>query len=112
MSGFMTTFKVDYGGIREVKRSDKNGEEIVTEGGSSGEKTATVSEDLMGDNSSLPKYMIFMMGGIVLLLILIFIVWYCARKRMMIKVKERVHNLRLQARPENLLRNDIKGNIK
>ena len=56
--------------------------------------------------------MIYMMGGIVGLLVLIFLIWYCARKRMMIRVKEKIQDLRMKGRPETLVREEIKINLK
>ena len=111
MSGFLATFRIDYGGVREVKFSDKNGGQtttvnIVIDGDEEG------LDEMLEDNKALPVYMVYFMGGIILLVIFVFICWYCARKRMMIRVREKVHNLRLKARPDNLVRDDIKGNIK
>ena len=107
----MATFRVDYGGVREIENGDKNS-------GQSSTMNIIIDEDvdeleeMLDDNKALPIYMIYFMGGIILLVILVFFCWYCARKRMMIRVKVKVHNLRLKARPENLVRDDIKGNIK
>ena len=52
------------------------------------------------------------MGGIVLLLIAIFLVWYVARKRMMVRVRARIQRLRMEGRPSNLIKTEIKANLK
>ena len=111
MSGFLATFRVDHGGVREVKNNDKNGGQSTTVNIVIDEDVDDF-EEMLDDNKALPVYMVYFMGGIILLVILVFVCWYCARKRMMIRVREKVHNLRLRARPENLARDDIKANIK
>ena len=92
MAGFLVDVEVDPEGISVVEPSNEdikrtNSMDVVVDD--------TDSDDIFDDSSELPRYMIYMMAGIVVFLILIFIVWYCARKRMMIKVREKIHNLRI-----------------
>ena len=63
-------------------------------------------------NTELPKYMIYLMSGVIALLIIIFIIWYCVRKQMMLNVRKKINNLRTKGRPENLVKEEIKTNLK
>ena len=109
MAGFLVSIEVDPEGISVIEPSNQD---MKKDGKSTGLSVENQGDGDFEDSSELPKYMIYMMAGIVVFLILVFIVWYCARKRMMIKVREKIHNLRIQARPENLIKHDIKSNLK
>lgn len=82
MSGLIETIVIDGFTVIEAEKG--------REPGSSMEVTVDTNLGILDDNSELPRYMIYLMGGIVLLLILIFVIWYVARKRMMIRVRAKI----------------------
>lgn len=82
MSGLIETIEIDGFTVTEAEKG--------REPGSSMEVTVSTNSGILDDNSELPRYMIYLMGGIVFLLILIFVIWYVARKRMMIRVRAKI----------------------
>ena len=104
ISGFLENIYID-------------GKTIINTGESEGEKAIVVTVDsgnigVLENTEELPRYMIYLMGGIVFLLILIFVVWYVARKRMMLRVRAKIQKLRIDARPENLITSEIRAKIR
>ena len=54
------------------------------------------------------RYILYSIGCLVVFLLIGFAIWHCSRKRHMMQVQNKILQLRLQARPENIIKDEIK----
>ena len=63
-------------------------------------------------DSVVGRYVIFIFGFFIILGLVVFVIWHISRRKHMIRVRNRILELRRSCRPENIIKTEIKDRLR